>query len=49
MDRLARQQRATSLRTWTDNEGMWNLKARFDPILAGENFPIRADLKETFS
>ncbi len=34
MDRLARQQRATSVRTWTDGEGMWNLRGRFDPITA---------------
>jgi hypothetical protein len=32
MDALERQRRATSLRTWVDVEGMWNLKARFDPL-----------------
>jgi hypothetical protein len=32
MDTLERQRRATSLRTWVDVEGMWNLKARFDPL-----------------
>jgi hypothetical protein len=32
MDRLDRQRRATSLRTWVDGEGMWNLKGRFDPV-----------------
>jgi hypothetical protein len=32
MDRLDRQRRATSLRTWVDAEGMWNLKGRFDPV-----------------
>ena len=32
MDILERQRRATSLRTWVDVEGMWNLKARFDPL-----------------
>jgi hypothetical protein len=32
MDTLERQRRATSLRTWVDPEGMWNLKARFDPL-----------------
>jgi hypothetical protein len=32
MDTLERQRRATSLRTWVDLEGMWNLKARFDPL-----------------
>ncbi len=32
IDRLERQQRATSLRTWTDGEGMWCLSSRFDPV-----------------
>jgi hypothetical protein len=32
MDRLDRQRRATSLRTWVDGEGMWNLNGRFDPV-----------------
>jgi hypothetical protein len=32
MGRLDRQRRATSLRTWVDGEGMWNLKGRFDPV-----------------
>jgi hypothetical protein len=32
MDTLERQRRATSLRTWVDLEGMWNLKACFDPL-----------------
>ena len=32
IDRLQRQQRATSLRTWTDAEGMWCLSGRFDPV-----------------
>ena len=32
LDILERQRRATSLRTWVDVEGMWNLKARFDPL-----------------
>jgi hypothetical protein len=32
LDTLERQRRATSLRTWVDLEGMWNLKARFDPL-----------------
>ncbi len=32
MDVLERQRRATSLRTFVDLEGMWNLKARFDPL-----------------
>lgn len=30
-ERLARQRRATRLRTWTDADGMWNLTGRFDP------------------
>ncbi len=30
-DRFERQRRATRLRHWTDDEGMWNLKGRFDP------------------
>ena len=32
MSRLERQRQATSLRTWVDNEGMWNLRGRFDPM-----------------
>ncbi len=32
LDTLERQRRATSLRTFVDLEGMWNLKARFDPL-----------------
>lgn len=32
MERLARQQRATSMATWTDDDGMWNLRAKFDPL-----------------
>jgi hypothetical protein len=32
MDTLDRQRRATSLRTFVDLEGMWNLRARFDPL-----------------
>lgn len=31
-DRLTRQRRDTRLSTWTDNEGMWNLRGRFDPV-----------------
>lgn len=27
-----RQRRATSLRSWVDAEGMWNLRGRFDPL-----------------
>ena len=31
-DRLRRQQAAVRVSTWTDNEGMWNLRGRFDPV-----------------
>lgn len=31
-DRLVRQQRDVRLSTWIDNEGMWNLRGRFDPL-----------------
>jgi hypothetical protein len=34
MARLDRQRRATTLTTWTDAEGMWNLRAKFDPVTA---------------
>lgn len=32
MERLERQRRATSVSTWTDDDGMWNLRAKFDPL-----------------
>jgi hypothetical protein len=32
METLERQRRATSLRSWVDAEGMWNLRGRFDPL-----------------
>jgi hypothetical protein len=32
MERLERQQRATTLSAWTDDDGMWNLRAKFDPL-----------------
>lgn len=32
MDGLERQRRATTLRTWLDVEGMWNINGRFDPL-----------------
>ncbi|MDJ0767145.1 MAG: DUF222 domain-containing protein [Ilumatobacter sp.] len=32
IDRFERQQRATSVRSWTDGEGMWCLSGRFDPV-----------------
>lgn len=34
MARLQRQRRATSLSTWSDDEGMWNVRGRFDPVTA---------------
>ncbi|MFK8024998.1 MAG: HNH endonuclease signature motif containing protein [Ilumatobacter sp.] len=33
-DRLTRQRRDVRVRTWTDGEGMWNLRGRFDPVSA---------------
>ena len=33
-ERLERQRRATRLTTWTDADGMWNLRGRFDPVTA---------------
>ena len=32
MDRLERQRRAVRLRSWTDADGMWNLRGCFDPV-----------------
>jgi hypothetical protein len=32
LDRLDRQRRKTSLRVWTDGEGMWRFDGRFDPL-----------------
>ena len=32
MDRLARQRRATTMSSWVADDGMWNLRARFDPL-----------------
>jgi hypothetical protein len=32
VDRLARQIRDTSLSSWVDDDGMWNLRGRFDPV-----------------
>lgn len=42
MSRLERQRRATSLRTWVDNDGMWNLRGRFDPV-TGVRLAARID------
>lgn len=32
LDRMEQQQQATSMRTWVDSEGMWNVRGRFDPV-----------------
>ncbi|NND75289.1 MAG: HNH endonuclease, partial [Ilumatobacter sp.] len=32
VDRLERQVRDTTLSTWVGNDGMWNLRGRFDPV-----------------
>ena len=32
--RLVRQQRNTRMSSWTDGEGMWNVRGRFDPVAA---------------
>lgn len=42
IDRFERQRRATSLRTWVDAEGMWNVKGRFDPV-SGVKLAARLD------
>jgi 5-methylcytosine-specific restriction endonuclease McrA len=42
MARLERQRRATRLHTWTDQEGMWCLSGRFDP-LTGVKMSARLD------
>jgi hypothetical protein len=34
MAKLERQRRATSMSSWTDDEGMWNVRGRFDPVTA---------------
>jgi hypothetical protein len=34
MGRLERQRRAVRTRTWTDDDGMWNVHGRFDPVTA---------------
>jgi len=41
-DRLTRQRRDTRLSTWTDNDGMWNLRGRFDPV-TGIRLAVRLD------
>lgn len=42
MDRYERQRRNTRLATWTDDDGMWNLRGRFDP-LTGTRIAARLD------
>ncbi len=42
LDRLQRQQRATTVSTWVDQEGMWNLRGKFDP-LTGVSLASRLD------
>ena len=32
IDRLERQRRNTRLSTWVDNDGLWNMRGRFDPV-----------------
>lgn len=32
LDRLQRQRAAVRVNTWTDAEGMWNIRGRFDPV-----------------
>lgn len=32
-ERLARQQRSVRMSTWTDDDGMWCVRGRFDPVL----------------
>ena len=34
IDRLERQRRQTSMSSWTDNDGMWCVRGRFDPVTA---------------
>ena len=35
-ERFERQRRATSLNTFTDHDGMWNLHARYDPLTGAQ-------------
>ena len=41
--RLERQRRATAMSTWADDEGMWNVRGRFDPVSA---VPLAAALDQ---
>ncbi len=40
IDRLERQRRETRVSSWVDNDGMWNLRGRFDPLTG-----VRLDAK----
>jgi hypothetical protein len=42
MDRLEQQRQMTSLRSWVDDDGMWNVRGRFDP-LSGVQLAERLD------
>ena len=41
-DRLAQQRRNARFSTWVDDEGMWNMRGRFDPV-AGLQVAARVD------
>jgi len=50
MEILDRQRRATSLRSWVDAEGMWNLRGRFDPVTGVElDARLRAAVETLFA
>jgi len=38
LEKFERQRRATSLKTFTDHEGMWNLHAKYDPLTGAKIF-----------
>jgi hypothetical protein len=42
VDRLERQRRNARMRSWVDNDGMWNLSGKFDP-LTGVRIAARID------
>ena len=49
-ERLEKQKRATRLRTWTDDDGMFNLTGRFDPDLGRQiNLQLSDRLKSKFA
>jgi hypothetical protein len=50
LDTLERQRRATSLRTFVDPEGMWNLNGKFDPLTGVQlDARIRESLEAMFA